>query len=283
MSLVRPLVLGALLGIVLGGCTGAPAAVDDGMARIPAGAFRMGTDSAEVPALLQRYGTRRAALFEAEHPARTVRVAAFRLDRTEVTNERYAAFLAAEPSWRPGRIPDSLHDGDYLRHWTGGRPADSIARHPVVFVSWQAAAAYCAWAGRRLPTEAEWEYAARGGLTGEVFPWGERMPHDSLVNWGGDRHEGPVAVGSYAPNGYGLHDMAGNVWEFVQDEWRTPAGVEPPAPHASDGRTRVSTRRVIRGGSWGAAAVNLRVRWRDSHPPDDAGDHVGFRCAAGDR
>jgi formylglycine-generating enzyme required for sulfatase activity len=217
---------------------------------------------------------RRADVFAPELPRHTVDVAAFRIGRYEVTNAEFHDFTRARPAWRADRIPDALHNGKYLAHWTEGRPPAELASHPVVNVSWYAADAYCRWRGGRLPSEAEWELAARGGLAGEVFPWGAAMPDSAIVNWSGSGHEAPVRVGRYPPNGFGLHDVAGNVWEYVQDAWRD--SYAHPVP--SDPRPE---RRVIRGGSYGAAAVNMRVRYRDSHPAVGAGPHVGFRCASG--
>jgi formylglycine-generating enzyme required for sulfatase activity len=237
------------------------------MVPIEGGTFEMGTDSAEIPVLAARYGVSRAAIFAPEVPKRRVRVAPFLMDRFEVTNAEFASFLERQPEWRPDRIPARYHNGDYLRHWTAGLYPTGQSDHPVTYVPWYAARAFCQSAGRRLPTEAEWEYAARGGERGDVFPWGEAPPDSSRANWSGAGHEGTTPVGRYPANPFGLHDMAGNVWEYTADEW----------PDGSDGTIRYA----IRGGSWGAAAVNLRVRYRDSHPATDAGPHVGFRCARG--
>ena len=152
-------------------------------------------------------------------------------------------------------------------------------------MSWYAAVAYCQWAGNHLPTEAEWEYAARGGLTGKAFPWGDEPADKTRANYEGSGIGGTTPVGSYPANRYGLFDMAGNVWEYLADEW----GPYPSSPQINpvaggnlflDSRfSTVTTRRVIRGGSWGGAPINLRVAYRDSHPPESAKDFVGFRCA----
>jgi formylglycine-generating enzyme required for sulfatase activity len=235
------------------------------MVAIAGATFEMGTDSAEFPALLARFGTSRTALLAAEAPRRRVRLESYLMDRFEVTNAEFAAFLERRPEWRPDRIPPRYHNGEYLRHWASALYPSGKGDHPVTFVPWAAARAYCESAGKRLPTEAEWEYAARGGAKGDAFPWGETLPDSSSANWSGASLGGTAPVGRYPPNGYGLYDMAGNVWEFTADEW----------PTGSDGVERYG----IRGGSYGAAAVNLRVRFRDSHPATGAGPHVGFRCA----
>ena len=173
-------------------------------------------------------------------------------------------------------MPAELQNGKYLETWSGGTFPEGSANHPVTYVSWYAAMAYCQWKEGRLPTEAEWEYAARPkGAEGE-FPWGDEAPDPSRANYDPSGIGGPTAVASYPPNAKGLYDMAGNVWEYMLDEWRddyTRPAVLPSGP-----LNLVKTRRALRGGSWEGNSVNLRVRFRDSHPPEGAGPHVGFRC-----
>lgn len=265
------LVLGAAI-LMLVSCSTAPRRArgpvlpprPGSMVPIEGGSFEMGTDSSEIPALAARYGVSRREIFAAEVPRRRVRVGSFAMDRFEVTNAEFASFLERHPQWQRDRIPERYHNGDYLKHWTAGLYPTGQSDHPVTYVPWYAARAFCQAAGKRLPTEAEWEYAARGGEHGEVFPWGEAAPDSTHANWSGGGKEGTTPVGRYPPNEYGLHDMAGNVWEYTADEW----------PGSGD-----VLRYAIRGGSWGGAAVNLRVRYRDSHPANGAGPHVGFRCA----
>ena len=261
-------------GVLLAACTAAgprargpaPPPRPGSMVAIDGATFEMGTDSSEVPALAARHAVTRHAIFAPEMPKRRVRLESYVMDRFEVTNAEFASFLERNPEWRPDRIPDRYHDGEYLRHWTGSFHPPGEGNHPVTFVPWYAARAYCQAAGKRLPTEAEWEYAARGGERGETFPWGPAPPDSAAANWLGAGRGGTAPVGTYPANGYGLFDMAGNVWEYTGDEW----------PAASD---TGPLRYAIRGGSWAGTAVNLRVRYRDSHPATDAGAHVGFRCA----
>jgi formylglycine-generating enzyme required for sulfatase activity len=258
-------------------------AADPDMVLIPGATFIMGTGAATLPALQQRFNVRRRELFEAEIPAHSVTVAPFYMDKYEVTNEQFQAFLQANPEWGPDRIPRQFHNGAYLKNWQGTAYPPGQARHPVVHVSWYAAMAYAHWASKRLPTEAEWEHAARGGLTGKQFPWGDEDANPDRAKYGA-AEGGPAEVGSYAPNGYGLYDMAGNVWEYCLDEWgpyRDGLQVNPVGGgslYEGDTFRAVTTRRVIRGGSWQGSPVNLRVAYRDSHPADGAGPHVGFRC-----
>ncbi len=265
-------------------------AADEGAAAAPmslirGATFEMGTDAAKIPFYKEEFNARRDELFTAEVPRHTVRLGSFYLDRHEVTNARFARFLVRHPAWRKGRIPAELHNGNYLKHWDGDEYPQGKGEHPVVNVSWYAAVAFCRAEGKRLPTEAEWEYAARGGLKAAAFPWGDEMPDKTRANFFGSGIGGTTAVGSYPANGYGLFDMAGNVWEYLADEWGSYAASPQLDPVAGgklftdESYRRVTTRRVIRGGSWGGAPVNLRVAYRDSHPPDGARDFVGFRCA----
>lgn len=257
------------------------------MVYVPDGTFEMGTPAAELKRLQQAYEISFAGLFEPEVPRHTVQLDPFCIDAYEVTNARFKAFLDAQPQWRPDRIPARYHNDDYLRHWQGNDYPASQADHPVVFVSWYAAVAYAQWAGKRLPTEAEWEYAARGGLVRAEFPWGNDAADPGRANYGESGIGGATAVGSYPPNGYGLYDMAGNVWEYCLDEWHVDFYASSPRANPVAGGSmfldgafhEVTTRRTIRGGSWGGVPVNLRVAYRDSHPPEGAGPHVGFRCA----
>jgi formylglycine-generating enzyme required for sulfatase activity len=255
------------------------------MVLIPGGLFDMGTDGSEILTLQQLFDVKRADIFSAEVPKHQVTLSHFYLDKHEVTNAEFKRFINANPEWRRDRIPAKLHNGNYLNHWNGEDYPQGKANHPVVNVSWYAAVAFCQWEAKRLPTEAEWEYAARGGLKNKMFPWGDEPADKSRANYGASGIGNTAAVGTYPGNGFGLFDMAGNVWEFLSDEWRpypSAPQVNPVAGgnlYTDDSFYLVTTRRVIRGGSWGGAPVNLRVAYRDSHPPDGARDFVGFRCA----
>jgi formylglycine-generating enzyme required for sulfatase activity len=257
------------------------------MALFPGGLFAMGTPTAAIDDLLIRYQTQHRDLFTPETPQHPVRLGSFYLDCTPVTNARFKTFVDAQPQWRRDRIPAAYHNGEYLKHWhEDGHPPDK-ANHPVVYVCWYAAVAYAQWSGKRLPTEAEWEYAARGGSTDREYPWGNAPADPARANYGASNIGETTPVGVYAPTEDGLFDMAGNVWEYCADEWQADFYTHSPIDNpVSGGRLfdnqgflHITTRRVIRGGSWGGAPVNLRVTYRDSHPPTGAGPHVGFRCA----
>jgi formylglycine-generating enzyme required for sulfatase activity len=251
---------------------------------VQGGTFGMGTSEPMVAELRSLYGVRFPGSFETEIPLHSVTIGSFRMDRYEITNARFVTFVAAHPEWGPGRRPADLHNGQYLAHWNSGSYPEGKGDHPIVYVTWHAAQAFCRWAGGRLPTEAEWEYAARGGDERE-FPWGDGDPSPARANYSAGGLAGTVPVGSYPANSLGLHDMAGNVWEWVMDEWepaysgeaRTDPIVGGPVP--DEAIDEVRGRRVIRGGSYGGAVVNLRTRWRDSHEVTNATDFVGFRCA----
>ena len=258
---------------------------DKAMVLIPGATFKMGTDASEIGKFQQVFGINRADVFSAEVPAHAVTIDSFYLDRYEVTNAQFKKFLDRNPQWRQGRIPARFDNGNYLKHWSENKYPKDRADHPVTNVSWYAAVAFCQWTGKRLPTEAEWEYAARGGLAGKTFPWGDEPADRSRANYDGSGIGGTTPVGSYSANGYGLFDMAGNVWEYLADQWEAYPASPQVNPIAGGNLfldstfLSVTTRRVIRGGSWGGATVNLRVAYRDSHPPDGAKDFVGFRCA----
>lgn len=260
----------------------APAA----MVRLDGGEFAMGTSPEQVARALRVHDIGRHDLLAAEEPRHRVRLSPFSIDTTPVTNRQFHRFVTARPAWRADRIADQLHNGSYLQHWDGHAFPPELADHPVVFVSWYAAMAYASWAGGRLPSEAEWEYAGRGGLRAAEFPWGDEPADPTRANYAGSGLGTTTAVRSCPPNAYGLYDLAGNVWEYCLDEWDPDFYARGPAtdPVAGAGAgpgvdaALVTTRRVIRGGSWGGAPVNLRVAFRDSHPPRGCGPHVGFRC-----
>ncbi len=257
-----------------------------GMVRIPASTFVMGTEPSKVADIAKRFNIEsHPDLINTETPAHSVSLSAFYVDIYEVTNEQFARFLKQNPKWRPKKVPKAFDNGNYLKDWNGTHYPETKANFPVVNVTWYAAVAYCRSVEKRLPTEAEWEFAARGGLREKTFPWGDQPPDRSRVNFAGSGLKTATPVGSYPANGYGLFDMAGNVWEFVADEWLPYTVASQTDPVGGGDRfvtnsyKSVTSRRVIRGGSFGGAPLNLRVTYRDSHPPNGAREFVGFRCA----
>ena len=192
-------------------------------------------------------------------PEKTVKVFdAFYMDVYEVTVGQFKKFLKSL-SYKPAKPIDWDDVSEYS-------PSD---KHPMIYVSWHDATAYAKWAGRRLPTEKEWEFAARGGLKNKKYPWGDDQSlARNYANYRGtggkDKwKESAALVGSFKPNGYGLYDIAGNAWEWCQD-W-----------YDSDKDSR-----VLRGGYWVSNTINLRVARRTNYPPDSRGSSLGFRCVA---
>jgi len=195
-------------------------------------------------------------------PVHRVKVDTFYLDKREVTNAEYFQFCQETGYHLPEfwGIEKFKSGVDYLDY-------------PVVGVSSFDAAKYAQWAGKRLPTEAEWEYAARGGLLDNDFPFGNSID-SSKANYN-RLQKGIIEVGSYPPNAYGLYDMGGNVWEWVSDyyaDYKDTPDKNPSGPES--GRFR-----VIRGGSWHSGAMCIRVYYRNGLSPSWVDFAVGFRCA----
>lgn len=259
-----------------------------GMVFIQGGVFQMGTDDG-MP-------------FEA--PVHTVEVNSFLIDEHEVTVAEFAKFVEAANyqteaekfGWsgvfnmKSGEWERT--DGADWRHPEGLGSKEAASGEPVCQVSWNDAQAYAKWAGKRLPTEAEWEYAARGGLAGKTYAWGDDLRPNGkpVANWwqgsfpenntGEDKFIKLAPVKSFAPNGYGLYDMAGNVWEwnadwYADDYYKNSPKENPPG-------ARPGEERVIRGGSWMCAenfCSNYRVAARSHATPDSGLNNLGFRCA----
>lgn len=210
--------------------------------------------------------------YPVERPVHRVFVEAFHLSISPITNEQYARFVHATghraPSLDDRRVQRENWDPDTKMY-----PPER-ARHPVVLVSWHDAHAYCEWAGGRLPTEAEWEKAARGGLEGKLYPWGDELT-PALANY--DNQGGTTAVGAYPANGYGLHDMAGNVWEWTAD-WYNPRYYSCSSLSNPRG-PETGTTKVLRGGAWLLFAEFCRVAYRFRNSPDFRFNLIGFRLA----
>jgi formylglycine-generating enzyme required for sulfatase activity len=254
--------------------------VDDQlMVYVPAGTFWMGTSDDEIDALKPLCtDCSWVGIADNEQPQHEVHLDAFWIDQTEVTNAQYAAFLNDTVSG-----PDSqaswldLRSVDCLIEWGVGRyqPKEGYANHPVIEVTWNGAVAYCTWAGKRLPTEAEWEKAARGDDR-RIWPWGNSIPNCDRAQYA-ECAGRTVAVGS-KPGGaspYGVLGMAGNV-----REWTSSAFGEYPY-QAGDGREDMEANlvRMLRGGAWGFNPVDVRAAGRGDHDPFSAYDNAGFRCA----
>ena len=228
------------------------------MVWVPGGTFRMGASPDDG-----------AAAYD-EHPSHDVSVNGFWLDATEVTNAEYRRCVESGACAAPQR--------------TAAFDDPGSADHPVLWVTWLQAASYARWAGKRLPTESEWERAARGGATTR-HPWGEAWQPglaNAIESVGGDRFIEAAPVGSFPANPWGLHDMLGNASEWVADHYHRNYWDAPADGRAWNQLTGewVEEQRVVRGGSFITPASRLRVSFREQRPPDVASRATGFRCAA---
>lgn len=283
----------------------------EGMVLLPGGTFLMGTSDRE------------GFPEDGEGPVRQVAVDSFYIDVTAVTNDQFAKFVSATGYRTEAEVfgwsyvfhsfvtPRSKEQGSravpYTPWWLAVEGADwshpegvgsqvgDRGDHPVVHVTWNDAVAYCRWAGKRLPTEAEWEFAARGGLVQKRYPWGDELKPGGEhrcniwqgkfpdVNHASDGYEGTAPVRAYLPNGYGLYNMAGNVWEWCADwfdrDYHSVGDAVNPR-----GR-RVSDMRSMRGGSYlchKSYCNRYRVAARNKNTPDSSSGNTGFRCVAVD-
>lgn len=283
------------------------------MVHVPGGAFQMGSDHH----------------YPEEGPSRRRQVDAFWMDRTPVTNEVFSRFVVdtghvtlaevvPDPAHYPGLLPEMavagsiifqgpqtpapLHPSSWwvyaagaswrLPYGPGGVLAEALPDHPVVHVALADALAYCEWAGKALPTEAEWEYAARGALDGLDHAWGEDLEpggHQMANYWRsgfpyrGSTTGGPpytTPVGQFPGNGYGLIDVIGNVWEWTATEFDSPARLERSCCGSSSGEA-IAMRKVLKGGSHLCAPEYCR-RYRPAaripQEADSGASHIGFRC-----
>jgi len=270
------------------------------MRYVPGGTFLMGADDDE------------AGLDD--FPPHRVTLSGFWMDTTEVTNKSFATFVRStgyittaqrQPAdrndqpgamvFQPGQGWQWINGASWQHPSGPGSDLTGKDLHPVVHISWEDANAYCTWAGKRLPTEAEWEYAARGGLNNQPYPWGMQSPDTGAAKaniWEGNfpsqntKADGYILtapVAQYPPNGYGLYDMAGNVWEWCSDwydaryydQLKDSIAVNPKGPAVP------MKDKVIRGGSFlchNTYCTGYRVSRRMHTPPDNAIMHTGFRC-----
>jgi sulfatase modifying factor 1 len=298
----------------------------DDMVTLPGGAFRMGSDFSPE-----------------EGPIHEEWVAPFELDRSAVTNGRFAEFVASsgyitvaerelDPAMFPGATLDSLAPGSLVftptagpvdlrdwRQWWAWTPGaswrhpfgpestlDGKDEHPVVQLAFEDATAFATWDGKRLPTEVEWEYAARGGLDQAIYAWGDQPNDGQLANsWqgrfpylntgaGSGTWIGTAPVGSFPPNAFGLHEMTGNTWEWTSTYWtdRLTDPVVSCQCSPDTARTNsispgdVTPRRVLKGGSHLCApeyCLRYRPAARSAQTEDSATTHIGFRCARSSR
>ena len=233
---------------------------------------RQGVEMVLIPAATFMMGSQ-TGIFDDERPVNSVNVRAFYLDRYEVTNGQFALCVAAQKCSRPDKIFSATRDPYF-----GNSTYDL---YPVIYVSWREADNFCRWRGARLPTEAEWELAARGGQNGDapVYPWGNQEPSCDLSAWNGGQFKNctpadTLQVGSFGANAFGLYDMAGNVWEWTSSLYALYPYDASKVEDAESAEVR-----VLRGGSYGSNMRYLRTTNRYNEKPAITSPSIGFRCA----
>lgn len=286
---------------------GPAGAHDDDFVDIAGGSFIMGTNED------YRYPG------DGEGPAREITLGAFRIAKHSVSNAQFAAFIddtgyqteTQRYEWSfvyhlflPDNFPDTraveatpwwrqVYGADWAHPAGPQSNLDGLADHPVVHVTWTDAQAYCTWAGVRLPTEAEWEMAARGGLVQQRFVWGDEFAPDGqtmcnifegsfpVENTAEDGYIGTSPVDAFPPNGFGLHDMAGNVWEWTNDWFHTEFHADGPRTNPQGPPSGQA--KAMRGGSYmchDSYCHRYRVSARSSNTPDSSAGNLGFRVAS---
>jgi formylglycine-generating enzyme required for sulfatase activity len=281
----------------------------EGMVYLEGGVYLMGN------------GTKHGFSADGEGPVHEVEISPFYIDAATVTNAQFAEFVKdtgykteAEKfgwsfvfrlflsPWEAAKVSQVVQgtpwwapvEGAYWLHPEGpDTNIDDRMDHPALHVSWNDAIAYCKWAGKRLPTEAEWEYAARGGLEQQIYPWGDELTpggeHRCNI-WQGtfpehntkrDGYVGTAPAKSFPPNGYGIYNVSGNVWEWTNDWFGKQYYSESPRKDPKGPAS--GTNRVMRGGSYlchKSYCNRYRVAARSSNTPDSSTGNMGFRCAA---
>ena len=273
-------------------------------------------DTALIPGGKAIVGTAKPLIkIDGEGPRRTVMLKPFRMATTTVTNAAFRAFIAATGyvteaerwGWsfvfhthvpRQNPATDGIDGAEWWRRVNGAQwdrpagphgPSAPPEDHPVVHVSWHDAQAYATWVGGRLPSEAEWEHAARGGAGDVLYPWGDRPPNDTdhfpcniwqggfpTQNTAADGYDATAPAQSFAANGYGLYNMVGNVWQWTGDSFRTRSLSKAAKAHAA----RMAQYKIIKGGSFlchASYCTRYRIAARTGNTPSSTTSHTGFR------
>lgn len=256
--------IGIMMNLIQESLPNGNIAIVEDMVLIPAGSFLMGSESGS----------------EFEKPVHGVYLDAYLIDATPVTNAQFEAFVKATGYCTTAEEREKLEPSE-KPSWRTFASSDR-KEHPVVCVSWYDAVAFAKNVGKRLPTEAEWEKAARGSLENRLFPWGDEQPAEGRTNWNqvqnGQSAPPTSAVRTYAPNKFGIYDISGNTWEWCEDWYMNEYYASSPDKNPRG--PGVGHFRVRRGASWNVReAFRLRCANRGAMPPDSFWPNIGFRCA----
>ncbi len=238
----------------------------ENMILVEGGTFTMGSNEGETDS----------------RPAHQVTISSFYIDKYEVTNAQFCEFLNSITKNSPDEVARYFYQDEdivsYNAETSKYKPLGAYSKHPVVEVTWEGAVAYAEWVGKRLPTEAEWEFAARGGKNSTGFEYSGNNKPD-LVAWYNDPYGSTRTIGTKMPNELGIYDMSGNVWEWCSDWYDKDFYKKSESSNPNSTVPDKDATRVLRGGAWNSTVADIKIIYRNSLKPHYSNGGSGFRCA----